>query len=78
MVLMETSAPPESTLDLQQIPRDLMWKFVSNRDPDAPRYWVKLSNEVIMTCSHAPVHAICLLYIGKIPTSSRERNKVIY
>ena len=42
IVLLETSASPDVPIVLEQIPVDLNWKFVSNINPHAPRYWVLL------------------------------------
>ena len=48
MLFLETTAPTVSPIEFEMIPGELMWKFASNNDPEAPRYWVKLRDEVIM------------------------------
>ena len=44
IVLLETTAPLDTPIVLEQIPADMNWKFECNFDSGAPRYWVKLKS----------------------------------
>ena len=45
VVMLETTAPLDTPIVLEQTPADLNWKFESNFDSDAPRYWMKLKSK---------------------------------